>query len=223
VKDYEARSVQFFKDVIDKMDNDVINAGCFVDVGAHVGLYSAQIASYLLNAGLRSQIYALEPMEISYRRLTKTAEQGATGIVPLHMGAWNMTGSVYISPGGIPARAYLTDAKLTGKNARVVQVVALDDVARQPNNKCWGMKIDVEGAEWLVLNGARNLLTTNEVMAVCLEYSTDHFTRYGYKANTLNAFMMNHGFRYHTKKDEYNATHPIQVGSIVNVHWVKGL
>lgn len=226
MKNYESKDMEYLDDYLKIVDKKVIEQGCFIDVGAHVGLWSLYVSDLLKKNGIIPQIYALEPLPISYRTLLHNAQLNATsGIIPVRTAAWFETDTLILESGGIPARcwAHAKGGKFYDKNVPKTQAVALDDVAEPGNNKCWGMKIDVEGAELQVLMGARQMLMDNETMHICLEYNVRHFQRFGHTHREVNKFLIGHGFQCVTPEDEKHSESPPTTKSIVNVHWVKGI
>jgi len=130
-----------------------------VDVGAHIGFHTVHLADLVSHAGL---VTAFEPVSehatvllgtIRARRcegrvrLTQAAVADASGIRTL----------VIAAPAMAPANAHFkmaaVDVDLT---SRQVPVVTLDETLS--NRPISFLKIDVEGAEALVLRGARRLL-----------------------------------------------------------------
>lgn len=222
-KDYEQKTFTRIAHFIRNANRTILEKGCFIDGGAHVGLYSVQVAAILRDHGIEPQIYAIDPTAATYRTLLENAK--ATGGVEVVRAAlWNRSGTVYLQYGSVHAHNHVTgDTKpSTLQKAVPVPAIAIDDVAKPPNNRCWGMKLDLEGAEWQALLGARQMLLDNEQMIVVLEYNPEAVRRIGYTHRDVNAFMESHGFEPMTKADAAACAKPPAIGSVVNVHWTKG-
>jgi FkbM family methyltransferase len=132
-----------------------------IDVGGHIGFFTMQMAAAVGPAG---RVYAFEPLDTNANLLERSvAENGFQDRVVFQraaVGAASGTATLTfpletLNSGG----AYLlrdgTDA-LTGTQRRDVPVVTLDTIElRRPVRF---IKMDVEGAEPLVLQGASRLL-----------------------------------------------------------------
>ncbi len=221
MKDYEATEMDIVCQYLDRVaERDKLDY-TFVDVGAHVGLWSLCMSEWYQNRyNIVPTIYAMEPESRNYCALRVNAQQAETGIVPVQAAAWNMTKPLFINMGDQPGRHWVTDKGFAGHSALRVNGVALDDVSqRAPQIDV--MKIDVEGAELNVLNGARNILMKNEQMLLVVEVSVDHFTRYGYTAQQLRRFLQQHDYYFARPADE-NILRRLKSGQVKRVFFVKG-
>lgn len=223
---YESRDMARLTSFMDGISIDVLQAGCFIDAGAHVGMWSLVISQKLIRMGIQPQIYAVEPVAVTYRTLLKNAQRNPeSGIIPVQGALWSEDDYLILEAGGIPARCWVhpDGGAFFDKNTPRTQAVAIDTLAIRGHNACWGMKIDVEGAELKVLQGARQMLLDNKVMYCVIEYNCAHFKRYTYTHREVNNFMEHHGFHCASDADKQAASKPPTTKSIVNVHWVKGI
>jgi len=100
--------------------------------------------------------------------------------------------------------------------------VALDSVAQTPaQQQIDVIKVDVEGAELFVMNGARGILSANKQLLCVLEYSVGHFAKYGVTTTQLTGFMQAHGYRPARPVDE-NTIESIGADDLKRVMFVKG-
>ena len=135
-----------------------------VDVGANIGAYTSWAASYL---GPGGRLVAIEPNPVSYEMLTRSIED-LPGVVSAHQLACAAEDGelpLYSRPG------YTVSSSLTGfegaERTDLVRVRPLDDVlAEQGVNAVDMLKVDVEGAELEVLEGARRTLTSTRRVAL---------------------------------------------------------
>lgn len=152
---YEVDEIGFVRSVLRLCDTAV-------DVGAHIGFFTLQMADMV---GADGRVYAFEPVETNADLLERSILENKFGdrvefhraAVGAAMGSATLTfpretlntGGAYVLGEGT--------SPLPDHSTRVVDVVALDQLRmRRPVRL---IKMDVEGAEPLVLRGASALLT----------------------------------------------------------------
>lgn len=224
MRDYESVEIDYVCDYLDRVAEKGGLTGIFLDLGAHVGLWSLSLSEWYINRYAQiPHILALEAEANNYQKLVTNAQQAETGIVPIHVAVWNVDTQLRIQEHENPGRHMVVD--MCGPAANLVtQVrgVALDTIANTPEKRnIDGIKVDIEGAELLAMNGARGILAENKQIIVVLEYSVSHFASYGYRAEQLTAFMISHGFRTARKQDK-EVTDKLTAGQIKRVIFVKG-
>ncbi len=151
---YESDEIAFMRSVLQPGDTAI-------DVGAHIGFFAVQMAAIV---GPKGRVYAFEPFEASADLLAQSIMENAFDdrmtLKRAAVGAISGTATLTfpretLNTGG----AYLLregSAPLTGNLRIDVPVVALDSAEiRRPVRF---MKMDVEGAEPLVLKGAQRLV-----------------------------------------------------------------
>lgn len=133
-----------------------LNPAAFIDIGANFGLYTCIIGR--LNVAKR--LIAFEPHPQARERLRTHLELNGLTEVEIHntgVGAARHTASLLPGAGGQSALSTVVSANSEGYE---IDVVPLDDVVSFVA-KPLVIKIDVEGYELQVLEGAKNLLTMN--------------------------------------------------------------
>jgi FkbM family methyltransferase len=144
---YDFQTWSIIKKVLNK------NATC-VDIGAHKGI----ILSKLINASPNGRHYAFEPVPALYKKLQKRFGKRAN-ILPYAISDCKTEKEFYVfnerpALSGFyqrpAAAASYASAKIN------VQTIALDECL--PDEKIDLIKIDVEGAEFEVLKGAKTIL-----------------------------------------------------------------
>lgn len=158
----------------------------FIDVGANVGLYCSSFARFQ-KLYKELKIYAFEANPDTFRRLTKTVENKNIEIFNVALSdddkeldfVEGVVSHVFAEKGN--ANLYHL------KNSKTVKVQArrLDgfDIAGDSII----LKIDVEGHEYEVLEGAKGLFAANRIKVVYLD---------GYKKQeAILSFLKNYGFK----------------------------
>src|SRR5215467_7009727 len=179
---YEVDEMSFVRSVLKPGD-------IAVDAGAHIGFFTVQMADVV---GPTGGIYAFEPVTANADLLRRSIlENRFEDRVELHCAAVGAaTGSAALTypretlnTGGAYMLGEGTSA-LPGHETRPVDVVALDQVCvRRPVRV---IKMDVEGAEPLVLRGAATLLTEDRPIVL----SELHPTQLARASNTTSAAFL---------------------------------
>ena len=188
----------------------------FLDVGANLGYYSI-LAATLCGPGGR--VHAFEPQRLLARHLRASIERNAFGDrVYLNEAA------VGADHGGSATLFYAQDDEtfigipslfrhpwLEGGQEVAVPVISLDEYVRQHGlSRVDVIKIDVEGAEMLALEGMRELLKRGHPRFILLEAWGDtlHFDSFAAGAaltpaagstrfDAMRDFMRDHGYEAH--------------------------
>lgn len=158
----------------------------FVDVGANVGLYTI----WALDAG--ADVLAIEPNAASRRRLEDNlALNGYSAeVVPMALG--ESDGKLRLTTElDNQNHLVLSDAQ-TSEPSETVVVRRLDDLVG--DRVVDGLKIDVEGAELLVLKGARGLLAAQRVRLIQLEWNRKSLELLGEDRSSTAAFLAGYGY-----------------------------
>ncbi|HLF53771.1 MAG TPA: FkbM family methyltransferase [Candidatus Nanoarchaeia archaeon] len=123
-----------------------MNKGVFIDVGAHYGSMSIQVGKQMLNHG---KIIAIEPEPSYYNMLLKNIKLNRlNNIVAIQNACSNKKGKIDIT-------WYLLGRKKTKK----IETVTIDEIVKKFKLKIVDIiKIDVEGMEDLVIEGARKTI-----------------------------------------------------------------
>src|SRR5947199_711420 len=144
---YERAEIAFFRS---RFGRDMT----FIDVGANVGLYSALALS---TADFRGRVLAIEPHAESRAYLEKTIEsngpRGAARISALAAAAQAGTLTLYKNPENKGDNRLYPDPLLRGEEKTAADT--LDNICRGHGiASAQFIKIDVQGAEALVMRGA---------------------------------------------------------------------
>ena len=187
LKKYEPNELKLLEQVIRK--NDVC-----IDVGANIGIYSVFMAKKAYNG----EVVAFEP--VPFNRNILAINMGLNGItnVQIHGCVLSDTvGAVRFSVSEDTAYSSLQPTNVKQETSSLdIQADTLDNLFAKERQKVDVMKIDVEGAELLVLKGGEQLLSAAELRprALLVELGAQHQSTYGYQPEDVVAYMGTLGY-----------------------------
>lgn len=159
-----------------------------IDVGANIGFFSVQFARWV---GPSGRVIAVEPEELNMRSLRRRVAQGpAGGVVDcVQAVAADRAGEMRLAlTPGHPGDHHLA------QDGEPVPAVTLDALAAGDSRSVSLVKIDVQGAEMMVIAGARSLITTHRP-AIYLEVDGPALERLGSSPRELIQTVMDFGYR----------------------------
>ena len=172
----------FMKDFVKLKLGDV-----FVDVGAHVGKYSFYAARQVGDSGL---VIAIEPHPKNVENLKRGIRlNGFKNIKVVEKACSNRSGKAFLLEYELSARHEITDKP----TKLMVDTDTLDNILQSFRiDKVNMVKIDINGHEYQVIEGARNMLKNYKpiiLMEETLENKQKVFNflqKLGYKAKIIN-------------------------------------
>jgi FkbM family methyltransferase len=173
--------------------------GTFIDVGAHIGTYSLKAAKLV---GPQGRVIAVEPNHDTLLKLQDNIRASGAGAVilvaPVACSDSETTLTFYAAPRANTGMSSLslTNAGRLGGIAASYQVRArrLDDIVKEAGvTRVDAIKIDVEGAEFMVLKGAVEILDRYRPV-VSAELIDEGLKEMGANSAEVVAFMRSHGY-----------------------------
>ncbi|MBW7942940.1 MAG: FkbM family methyltransferase [Candidatus Kuenenia stuttgartiensis] len=191
----------------------------FGDIGANVGVYSI-LAS--VNAGAFS--VAAEPVPVTYTHLLRNVKvNNAEGkITALQCGVGAKEGVLKFTDNFDTINGVVVNQD-TNEHTVSVHVNTLDNIFS--GKKPVLLKIDVEGYEWQVLQGATSLFADPTLKAVIIEINGAG-KAYGIADDDIHDFMVSHGFRPYGYEPflrdllQWNSYGPVNTIYLRDVVWV---
>lgn len=170
----------------------------FIDVGANVGSYTILACSAIGSKG-----YSFEPIPTTYKRLMENIRLNhiEDRVNCLKIGIGRDAGSIIFTNDMDTVNHVLTDGE-HHDDIISVNISTLDDVLKDESPSL--IKIDVEGYETLVLEGAITTLEKQSLHSVIMELNGSG-NRYGFDESLIMDMMYNLGFRTYSY-DPFNRT-----------------
>jgi FkbM family methyltransferase len=189
-------------DELDFLARHLQPSDVFCDVGANIGIFSLVGASRMSGSAGALRIFAFEPTPATYRTLAANVSLNrfdCIETVNAAVGAEEGTATLYLNDvwkDGLNALAkpQRGDAKVISEVE--VPVVTLDTFLRSRSvSRVDYLKIDVEGAELAVLEGARLLLEASPNCIVIFECSVSNAAAFGYHPEKIMKLFREIGFQ----------------------------
>lgn len=175
---------------VDRLRDVVAEGSMVVDVGANIGFFTLRFARWVGPAG---RVIAIEPEARNIATLrARVARSGLSSVVDcVQAAAADRPGvlSLALTPGH-PGDHHLAES------GEPVQAVALDGLTAQETRRVSLIKIDVQGAETMVIAGARRLLEDHRP-AVFVEVHEPSLARMGSTSRELIDMLVGLGFTAH--------------------------
>ena len=182
-----------------RIEGALAPGGTFIDVGAHIGYYSLKAAKLVGDSGT---VITVEPNPVTLDVLRQNILDSQASAVELFPVACSDTDAELEL--FHPARSNTGVASLSASNAGLagqveesyrVQARPLDSIVADINPAAVNaIKIDVEGAEMLVLQGARRTLTAYDPVVI-VEVIERQLDDMGTSADELVGFLADLGYQ----------------------------
>lgn len=164
----------------------------FVDVGANIGSYTL-----LAGGAAGAECMAIEPISSSFIRLERNVALNGLlpRVTPLNVAIGHEEGKIRFTTGLDTENHALDEKEAETCDTQEVRITTLDNVVG--DLKPTLIKIDVEGFETNVINGAQHVLALNALDAVLIELN-GLGRRYGFDEEDVHRRMLESGFNPYT-------------------------
>lgn len=156
--------------ILDRILKYLPSEGVFMDIGSNIGLHSLFAACFLHQRGGKGKVYAFEPVPRLRDQLSRSvALNGFDNVIILEFACGNekKTSTIFHNLGNMGASSLTT--ALEGSVGTSVQIKRLDDQFGA-RTRVDLIKIDVEGYEPQVLDGAKELIEAQKPVLI-IEFS----------------------------------------------------
>jgi FkbM family methyltransferase len=206
--------------------NEILRSGdVVVDIGAHIGYYTLLAARIV---GPQGRVFAFEPEPSNYGLLLRNIEANKyQNVTAIRKAVSDRDGhsTLFIAGPSTHSLVPKPDALSTDRTIEI-ETVTLDshfsqDDVKELESRISLVKIDVEGAEMMVISGMRRVMKSPRFAMIC-EYNPTFLTRAGMDPSHFLSSLYDDGFQVSILEDGTNGELPdsmqeITPGSGVNL------
>ena len=186
-----------------------------VDVGANIGILSILMARQIGDSG---KLYAFEPTKKTYEilrhNLALNGFEGAKNITVFHKALADKDGETEFVEYQVCGHNSMYHMDEEAVNITKVSMSSMDSLLG--NEKIDLVKIDVEGAEPLVLEGMKDIIEKNPELRIILEFTPDNLLHAGIQPIEFLQKLMESGFRIQCINEETGSLEEIFTDKLIN-------
>jgi len=161
-----------------------------VDIGGNIGYFT------LIEAKKAGKVYVLEPSPGNIRLLRENIALNSyqNHVEVFELAASDKNGRSRFSTQELPNHHRLLGTEEEKSSGWIeVQTITLDELSRE--REIDFIRMDVEGAEWLIIQGMKELITGNrKPLSIFMEVHANKIKLYGGDAKSMFDFLFEHGF-----------------------------
>lgn len=207
-------SGRFEDDEVQRFAGLVSEGDICLDVGANVGTHTLTLAA---RVGQLGQVIAFEPIRRNALLVELNASLNGFGnirVEPTPLSDESGKRFALAMPSGDSGYAYFSEA------ATGIESITIDDYCYGRQLSPSFIKIDVEGAEYSVLSGAKKVLRAGTVRCVVVEMVDEYLARFNASVVKLCALMTECGYTPHAVRGgDLRAVTPSEI-SAENVYFM---
>lgn len=194
-----------------------INKGDVVlDIGAHIGYYTI-IFSELV--GPKGKVYAFEPHPKNFQLLKKTVETNNLTNVEIFQNIVsdkNKLVDFYISKlDSIGNRMFNSDEA----NQKIeINSISIDEFLKNRNDKINFIKMDIQGAEVLAIDGMKETLKNNKNLKIIQEWWPDAIRKYNRTPDSHLNFLEELGFNFYVVDENLDQLTRITIPKLMETY-----
>lgn len=185
--------------VYEKFETDLVKqeikrGDVVIDIGANIGYYTLIFARLVGDTG---KVFAFEPDPTNFELLRKNIEvNGYKNVVLEQRALSDKVGKIFLELSKQnTAGHHISSEPRTTENSIQVDAVTADDYFRNFERKINFIKMDVEGAESIVLRGMAHILNTSEDLKMMVEYNPEAIRNVGLEPASYLEMLTKSGFR----------------------------
>ncbi len=208
----EAESTGEYEPVTTKLIESLLEKGMtFVDIGAHVGLFTIPAAKWV---GKQGRVIAFEPHPENFAMLQRNAKANWIETELVNAAVSDAAGEVQLHASSFNSGDHQLFHSGTRKGVSV-SCVTLDEYF-QKGEQVDLIKMDVQGAEAAAFRGMERLLRDNEAIKIIWELSPKQLADAGEDAAKLLDWISNLGFSFTMVDDVSGVIQPASAREVLD-------
>ena len=197
----------------DLAKSEIKKGNTVLDIGANIGYYTLIFAKLVGDEG---RVFAFEPDPKNFALLKKNVEiNGYKNVILLQRGVSNRTGKTKLylcEDNSGDHRIY--DTK-DGRRLIEIETVRLDDYFKDYGTEIDFIKMDIQGAEPLAIEGMAGLLNRNQIFKIASEYYPAGIKRCGKDHEEYLRSLISYGFKLHFINTSKNKIEPLDISAVL--------
>lgn len=194
-----------------------------LDLGAHFGYYTLLMAKLVGDEG---RVFAFEPDPDNYALLAKNiAINDYKNIVPIQKAVSNRTAQVKLFLTDTSFGHHLCASPNEGEKFVLVDTITLDEFFEDKDLPIDFIKMNIEGAELVALEGMSNLIKRNNKLKIVTEFGPSFLRRIGSSPEEFLNRLIGYGFRLYHMSEERKSVEPCDTSSLLEAYtgdtWTK--
>lgn len=168
------------------LNKKIAKGSIFVDAGANIGTYTVRASQVV---GEMGKVIAIEAHPFTYDYLLRNIRlNNLKNVIPVNIALGSEHGTTEIVFN--QTNAGETHIATSGEKSITIPMQSLDEILSRLNiSKVDYLKIDVEGFEFPLLLGAKNIIKNNQNIIIQTELDENHPNRYGHPLSEINNFL----------------------------------
>ena len=177
------------------MEEKIKTGNIVVDIGANIGLHTLNMARIVGNTG---QVFAFEPDPSNFKILEKNVKiNNYQNIILEQRAVGDKHERTTLYQSDHPGMHRIFPQTKQAKGQVKVELISLDKYFIDSNlaDRINFIKIDVEGLEFSVLQGMKNILKNNKKIKILFEFMPKNIMEAGFTPIELLNYLISHNFK----------------------------
>lgn len=197
------------------VQKEIKKGNVVLDIGANIGYYTLIFAKIV---GREGKVFAFEPEPGNFALLKKNVEiNGYRNVILEQKAVSNKSEKIklYLSDESSGHRIYNI---YDGRKSIEIESICLDDYFKYYDGKIDFIKMDIEGAEGGVIQGASSLLQKNKNVKIVSEFLPIGLKRWGIEPEEYLKLLLKYGFRLYHINEQAKKIEPVNIYKLLEIY-----
>lgn len=190
-----------------------------LDIGANIGYYTLIFAKLV---GGNGKVYAFEPDPTNFTLLNKNVEiNGYENVVLVPKAVSNRSGKLKLYLSETNKGDHRIYNSYDGRKFVEIEGVKLDEYFKDYSGKIDLIKMDIQGAESIALQGMSELLKKNKSVKILSEFCPLYLKGAGTEPSEYLKLLLEHGFKLYEINERKKKIEPKTPEELLNIYSPK--